>query len=35
MHVEGSAAELAYHRADFFEARRGIMQRWADVVQPV
>ena len=29
-HVEGSKAELAYRRTDYFEARRGLMQQWAD-----
>ena len=31
-HVEGSAAELAYRRTDYFERRRGLMQQWADFV---
>ena len=31
-HVEGSAAELAYRRTDYFERRRGLMQAWADYV---
>ena len=31
-HVEGSAAELAYRRTDYFERRRGLMQAWADFV---
>ena len=31
-HVEGSAAELAYRRTDYFERRRGLMQQWADYV---
>ena len=29
-HVEGSAAELAYRRTDYFERRRELMQDWAD-----
>ena len=29
-HVEGSRAEQAYRRTDFFEARRALMQDWAD-----
>ena len=29
-HVEGSAAELAYRRTDYFERRRELMQAWAD-----
>ena len=28
-HVEGSAAELAYRRTDYFERRRGLMESWA------
>ena len=28
-HVEGSAAELAYRRTDYFERRRELMQQWA------
>ena len=31
-HVEGSAAELAYRRTDYFEARRALMEAWAEVV---
>jgi integrase len=31
-HVEGSAAELAYRRSDYFDKRRGLMQDWADFV---
>ncbi len=31
-HVEGSAAELAYRRTDYFEKRRWLMQQWADFV---
>ena len=31
-HVEGSAAELAYRRTDYFDARRGLMQAWADYI---
>ena len=33
-HVEGSAAELAYRRTDYFEKRRALMQAWADFVLP-
>ena len=29
-HVEGSGAELAYRRTDYFERRCGLMQSWAD-----
>ena len=29
-HVEGSAAELAYRRTDYFERRRQLMADWAD-----
>ena len=29
-HVEGSAAELAYRRTDYFEKRRALMQEWAE-----
>ena len=29
-HVEGTAAELAYRRTDYFERRREMMQQWAD-----
>ena len=29
-HVEGSAAELAYRRTDYFELRRRLMQQWAE-----
>ena len=32
-HVEGSSAELAYRRTDYFESRRGLMQQWADFVE--
>ena len=28
-HVEGSAAELAYRRTDYFERRRQLMEEWA------
>ena len=31
-HVEGSAAELAYRRTDYFDKRRDLMQSWADFV---
>ena len=27
-HVEGSAAELAYRRTDYFDKRRELMDRW-------
>ena len=33
-HVEGSAAELAYRRTDYFEARRSLMEEWAKACQP-
>ena len=33
-HVEGSAVELAYRRTDYFEARRLMMQQWADYISP-
>ena len=29
-HVEGSAAEPAYRRTDYFERRRGLMESWSD-----
>ena len=29
-HIEGSAAELAYRRTDYFERRRGLMEAWAE-----
>ena len=29
-HIEGSKAELAYRRTDYFEKRRALMQAWAD-----
>ena len=32
-HVEGSAAELAYRRTDYFERRRLLMQQWADYLR--
>ena len=32
-HVEGSAAELAYRRTDYFEKRRELMQQWADYLE--
>ena len=28
-HVEGSAAELAYRRTDYFDRRRKLMEDWA------
>ena len=31
-HIEGSASELAYQRSDLFEARRAVMQSWADAI---
>ena len=31
-HVEGSAAELAYRRTDYFERRRRLMEAWADYI---
>ena len=31
-HVEGSAVELAYRRTDYFQARRRLMQQWADYI---
>ena len=31
-HVEGSAAELAYRRTDYFEKRRKLMRDWAEVI---
>ena len=31
-HVEGSKAELAYRRTDYFDRRRELMQQWADHV---
>ena len=33
-HVEGSAAELAYRRTDYFKARRSLMEEWAQVCVP-
>ena len=33
-HVEGSAVELAYRRTDYFQARRLLMQQWADYISP-
>lgn len=33
-HVEGSAAELAYRRTDYFQARRSLMEAWAKTCQP-
>ena len=29
-HVEGTAAELAYLRTDFFEIRRALMEEWGE-----
>ena len=31
-HVEGSAAELAYRRTDYFDRRRQLMTEWADFI---
>ena len=31
-HVEGSAAELAYRRTDYFERRRELMEAWAGAI---
>ena len=31
--VEGSAAELAYQRTDYFERRRVLMREWADFLK--
>ena len=31
-HVEGSAAELAYRRTDYFEKRRQLMEDWSNYV---
>ena len=31
-HVEGSAAELAYRRTDYFEKRRELMEQWCTYV---
>ena len=31
-HIEGSAAELAYRRTDYFEKRRELMQAWAGAI---
>ena len=33
-HVEGSAAELAYRRTDYFEKRRELMEQWGRNVDP-
>ena len=33
-HVEGSAAELAYRRTDYFEKRRSLMEDWAQACLP-
>ena len=33
-HVEGSAAELAYRRTDYFERRRELMEQWASYIEP-
>ena len=34
-HIEGSAAELAYRRTDYFEARRSLMEEWAKACRVV
>ena len=34
-HVEGSSAELAYRRTDYFEKRRELMQSWCDYLDPL
>ena len=34
-HVVGSAVERAYFRTDLLEERRGLMQAWADVLDPL
>ncbi|MYG97033.1 MAG: tyrosine-type recombinase/integrase [Gammaproteobacteria bacterium] len=31
-HVEGSQAERAYRRTDYFDLRRDLMQQWADFI---
>ncbi len=31
-HIEGSAAEIAYRRTDYFDKRRDLMQQWANFV---
>ena len=31
-HVEGSAAELAYRRTDYYEMRSTLMEAWADAI---
>ena len=31
-HIEGSAAEVAYRRTDYFDKRRSLMQQWDDFV---
>ena len=31
-HIEGSAAELAYRRTDYFERRRELMESWAAAI---
>ena len=33
-HVEGSAAELAYRRTDYYERRRELMEQWGRNVNP-
>lgn len=34
-HVEGSAAERAYRRTDYFERRRALMQEWSDFLMEI
>ena len=34
-HVEGSAAELAYRRTDYYEKRRVLMEQWGTYVDPL
>ena len=31
-HIEGSAAELAYRRTDYFDRRRELIAQWAQAV---
>ena len=31
-HLDGTAAERAYRRTDYFEKRRGLMEDWANYV---
>ena len=32
-HVEGSAAELAYRRTDYYERRRELLEEWGENVE--